>query len=49
MGRKVKPKALGSGMARKAGEALKSRQQQLKEQMEKAGAKKKTRKSTGYA
>ena len=35
----VDPKVLGTGAARKAGDALKNRQKQLEEQLKKAGAK----------
>jgi len=40
----VDPKVLGTGAARKAGDALKNRQKRLEEEMKKAGAKKPTKK-----
>lgn len=40
----VDPKILGTGAARKAGDALKNRQKRLEDEMKKAGAKKPTKK-----
>ena len=48
----VDPKVLGTGAARKAGEALKGRKAQIEEALRKAGAKapaKKKKKPTAYA
>lgn len=42
--KKPSTKILGTGAARKAGDALKNRQKRLEEEMKKAGAKKPTKK-----
>lgn len=50
-GKKVDPKVLGTGAARKAGDALKGRKKSLEDKMREAGAKAtpKKKKKTAYA